>query len=67
MFTESQLLILNKIDLVEMVDFDLAKARQEASDLNPGIEILELSCRTGEGIEAWTGWIESLYRESRNG
>jgi hydrogenase nickel incorporation protein HypB len=67
MFSESRLLILNKIDLLEMVDFDVAKARQEAADLNPGIEILELSCRTGEGVEAWTAWIEDLYNESRAG
>jgi len=64
MFSESRLLILNKIDLLGMVDFDLEKARKEAKDLNPGIEILELSCRTGEGIEAWTGWIERLRSES---
>ena len=48
-----------------MVDFDLEKAKKEASDINPGIEILELSCRTGAGIEAWTDWIEDLMKESR--
>ena len=65
MFSESRLLILNKIDLIGMVDFDLEKAKKEASDINPGIEILELSCRTGAGIEAWTDWIEDLMKESR--
>jgi hydrogenase nickel incorporation protein HypB len=64
MFSESRLLILNKIDLLGMVDFDIEKARKEATDINPGIEILELSCRTGEGVEAWTGWIERLLSES---
>ncbi len=64
MFSESRLLILNKIDLIEMVDFDIAKARREASDINPHIEIIELSCRSGDGIEEWTGWIEKLYSES---
>lgn len=67
MFSESRLLILNKIDLLEMVDFDLEKAKKEASDINPGIEMIELSCRTGEGIEAWTGWIENLISESGAG
>jgi hydrogenase nickel incorporation protein HypB len=67
MFSESRLLILNKIDLLEMVDFDLGKARQEAADINPAIDIIELSCRNGNGIEAWTGWIENLISESRNG
>ncbi len=46
-----------------MVDFDIAKARREASDINPHIEIIELSCRSGAGIEDWTGWIEKLYSE----
>ena len=64
MFSESRLLILNKIDLIEMVEFDIAKARREASDINPHIEIIELSCRSGAGIEKWTGWIERLYSES---
>ncbi len=67
MFNESRLLILNKIDLLEMVDFDLEKAKKEASDINPAIDIIEISCRTGEGIEAWTGWIENLVSESRAG
>lgn len=67
MFSESRLLILNKIDLLEMVDFDISKARNEAADINPGIEIIELSCRSGEGIEAWTGWIEALISESGAG
>ena len=65
MFSESRLLILNKIDLIGMVDFDLEKAKKEASDINPGIEILELSCRTGAGIDAWTDWIEGLLKERR--
>jgi len=67
MFSESRLLILNKIDLIEMVDFDIARARHEATDINPDIEIIELSCRTGSGIEAWTGWIEDLLLESGAG
>ena len=64
MFSESRLLILNKVDLIEMVEFDIDKARNEASDINPQIEIIELSCRSGAGIDEWTGWIEKLYSES---
>lgn len=62
MFIESELLILNKIDLLGMVDFNLEKARREAAEIHPRIEIIELSCRTGEGFEAWTGWIEQRRR-----
>lgn len=65
MFSESKLLILNKTDLLPHVDFDIERARSEAMEINPGIEILELSCRTGEGLEEWKDWIEKYYQESR--
>ena len=58
MFTESRLLLLNKVDLLSHVDFDLEKARREALDINPKLEIAEISCKTGRGIDAWTDWIE---------
>lgn len=64
MFSESSLLILNKIDLLPHVDFDVAKARREALDINPRMEILEVSCRTGEGIEAWITWIEDFCKKA---
>lgn len=58
MFQQSSLLIMNKIDLLGHVDFDVDKAEGEARDLNPGIDIVRLSCRTGEGFDAWIEWIE---------
>ena len=58
MFTESRLLLLNKVDLLAHVEFDLEKARREALDLNPKLEIEEISCKTGKGIDEWTDWIE---------
>lgn len=64
MFRESRLLILNKIDLIEMVDFDLGKAKAEARDINPDIEIIELSCRTGQGIGEWVSWVERFRKEA---
>lgn len=57
MFIESQVLIINKIDLLGMVDFDLEKVEQSARALNPNIRIFRLSCRTGEGIVDWLGWL----------
>lgn len=64
MFSESRLLILNKIDLLGHVDFDLEKARREAREINPRIEIIELSCRTGDGIDRWVDWIENMRNEA---
>ena len=58
MFTESRLLLLNKVDLLPHVEFNLEKAREEALDINPKLDIEEISCKTGKGIDLWTGWIE---------
>jgi hydrogenase nickel incorporation protein HypB len=65
MFRESELLVLNKVDLLPHVDFDVKRARSEALEINPGIGILELSCRTGQGLADWVSWIEDSYRKAR--
>lgn len=56
-FQASQVMLLNKMDLMPHLDFDLAKARREALTLNPDLEIFEVSCRTGEGLEGWFDWL----------
>ncbi len=63
MFMESRLLILNKMDLLPYVDFDLEHAKRDARDIHPDIEILEVSCKTGQGIDGWIAWIDSTYEE----
>jgi len=63
MFMESQLMILNKIDLLQFVEFDVDSAVKDALDLNPKLDIIKLSCKTGEGLDGWIEWIENAYRE----
>ncbi|MBU8920257.1 MAG: hydrogenase nickel incorporation protein HypB [Bacteroidales bacterium] len=63
MFHESDLLIMNKIDLAPYVDFDIEKAKDEARDINPSIDIIEISCRTGQGIQDWVDWMVRLCEE----
>jgi hydrogenase nickel incorporation protein HypB len=58
MFFRSELLVLNKIDLLPYVPFSLANARENARRVHPGIEILEVSCLTGEGLPQWQNWLE---------
>lgn len=58
MFTICDALVVNKIDYLEMSDFDMDLLKQRAVKLNPSIKIFEVSCRTGEGIPAWTAWLE---------
>ncbi|MDA8084037.1 MAG: hydrogenase nickel incorporation protein HypB [Nitrospiraceae bacterium] len=60
MFQESSALVLNKIDLAPYTDVDMEKIRRDALSLNPGLKIFEVSCRTGEGIEGWTGWLKEV-------
>jgi hydrogenase nickel incorporation protein HypB len=60
MFTESRLLLLNKIDLLPHVEFDLEKAKRESLEINPRLEIMEISCRTGRGIDEWVEWIDAF-------
>jgi hydrogenase nickel incorporation protein HypB len=56
-FFKAELLILNKTDLLPYVSFDLAKARAYALQVHPGMEIIELSCKTGAGLDDWMNWL----------
>ena len=59
MFFRSELLILNKIDLLPYVPFSIVQARENAQKVHPGMEIIEISCLTGEGLPNWQGWLEN--------
>ncbi|MBP8284187.1 MAG: hydrogenase nickel incorporation protein HypB [Chromatiaceae bacterium] len=58
MFHAADLMILNKIDLLPYLDFDMAKCLDYAHRVNPGIEVLQVSARSGEGLEAWYTWLQ---------
>jgi hydrogenase nickel incorporation protein HypB len=57
-FFKSSLMVLNKIDLLPYVPFDVEVAKANARSIHPGIEIIEASCVTGAGLDQWLGWIE---------
>jgi hydrogenase nickel incorporation protein HypB len=57
MFLAAELMIINKIDLLPYVDFDLSLAAGYARDVNPQIEVLSISARTGEGMGSWYDWL----------
>lgn len=52
-------LVVNKIDLLPYVDFDMDYFRRGAAALNPGLTTFPISCRTGEGLDDWIDWIEA--------
>jgi hydrogenase nickel incorporation protein HypB len=57
MFRAADLMILNKIDLLPHVDFDVSRAIANAAQVNPAITALELSARSGEGLDGWYAWL----------
>jgi len=59
MFSIADVLIINKIDLLGSLDFDIEKVKSTILKLNPKIKIFTMSCKTGEGIDNWTNWIKS--------
>lgn len=63
MFAVAELVIVNKIDLLPHVDFDLDTCVKYVRKINPGATIIPMSATTGEGIEAWCEWIEARARQ----
>jgi hydrogenase nickel incorporation protein HypB len=57
-FFKAVLMILNKVDLLPYVPFDIAAAEENARRVHPGMEILRLSCLRGNGFPEWLAWLE---------
>ncbi|CAN5285986.1 hydrogenase nickel incorporation protein HypB [soil metagenome] len=66
MFAVSDVIVLNKIDLIEHVDFDRTIFYESIRALNRNAPIFELSCRTGEGTADWAGWLLGQLDTLRN-
>jgi hydrogenase nickel incorporation protein HypB len=67
MFAAAGLVIVNKVDLMPYVDFDLDKCSEYARSVNPGVEVLPLSAISGAGIQAWYDWISAQAQFLANG
>ena len=67
MFRAASLLLINKIDLLPYVAFDLDRCQDYARQVNPAIEIMTLSATTGEGLESWFDWLSAASRRERGG
>jgi hydrogenase nickel incorporation protein HypB len=63
-FCKSELLILNKIDLLPHVPFDIAAAEANARRTHPGMEIVRVSCLTREGLPQWRDWLKRKRQSS---
>jgi len=58
-FNTADVALITKVDLAGAVEFDLAAARDNIQRVRPGMQIIEVSAKTGEGMEAWMGLLQS--------
>ncbi len=57
MFHESEVLLINKIDLLPYVNCSVEKIKEDSLNINPNLTIFEVSCKTGQGLEDWYDWL----------
>jgi hydrogenase nickel incorporation protein HypB len=67
LFHEISALVLNKVDLLEHTDFDMAVFLRDFRGLNPRAPLIEVSCRTGQGIEDFAEWVAGSIERHRQG
>ena len=65
MFHESSVLLINKMDLLPYVDCSVEKIREDSLKINPHLAIFHISCKTGEGLEDWYGWVRQTRKNQR--
>jgi len=66
MFSISDVLVINKIDALTIFDFDIDAVEKRIRPLNPDIQMFPLSCKTGEGIDAWVNWLRQEIKKVRS-
>ena len=65
MFRRSGLMVVNKTDLLGTSDFSMQRVVENARSINPDLEVIETSCRTGAGLEAWFEWLKRLLSPTK--
>ncbi|MCC0006623.1 MAG: hydrogenase nickel incorporation protein HypB [Hyphomicrobiaceae bacterium] len=67
MFAAADLILVNKIDLMPHLDFDIAQAVANMRKVKPSVKVLEVSARSGAGLDRWIAWIEAAHALERIG
>ncbi len=62
MFRSADLVLVNKIDLLPHLDFDLPLFHKNLRAVNPGVTVIETSARTGQGVDEWCAWLTTAHR-----
>ncbi|WP_029117354.1 hydrogenase nickel incorporation protein HypB [Mycobacterium sp. URHB0044] len=65
MFRSADVVIVNKMDLIPHLDYDLSAFYANLNAVNPGVAVIETSARTSLGIDKWCGWLSDLHRNTR--
>jgi len=65
MFRRAAMMIVNKTDLLGLSDFTMERVQKNARSINPDLQILSLSCRTGSGVDEWIAWLTNLILQVR--
>ena len=66
MFAGADVVLVNKIDLMPHVEFDMDEFSKAVTGLNSEIKIFPVSCKTGEGLEQWFSWLSSQLKNKQN-
>jgi len=64
-FVRTDLVVLNKIDLLPYSDFEMDFFNNKDKELNPIVQIINLSCKTGEGFKVWSHWIQNVLKNKK--
>ncbi len=56
-FRNASLMLVNKIDLLPYCDFDIEAVKEDTHNVNPGLEVIGISCTTGQGADEWAEWL----------
>jgi len=67
MFHAADLMILNKVDLLPYLEFDVGRCLTYARRVNPNIQVLQLSATSGEGMDGWLGWLRHEHQQLAGG
>jgi hydrogenase nickel incorporation protein HypB len=65
MFADTDVILLNKIDLQPHLDFNTDSFKKAVTGLNPDVTIFPISCKTGAGLAAWFAWLESAVKDKK--
>ncbi len=64
MFRAADVVVVNKVDLLPYLDFDLDRFLANLGDINPGATVIQVSARTGQGVDEWCQWLRDALDRS---